>query len=204
METQTKKGRKNLIFATFMSIPGPVLLAVTLAKGVSSTQIADLIRRSCELLTIALAWLVFELTQRKTITATAKTRLEAFIKYFTGGSMCASGAIMLYVAIAEFGQTQGSALPSLILSSIGAAINCKLYLNYRKLDNAVLSIQAKLHRVKMLLDCGLVTILLVWLTVPMEGVKFYADLIGTAVISGYLIWNGIRILTEKKKVEGHA
>ena len=198
-----QKGRKNLIFATFISIPGPLLLAVSMSAGTSSTQIADLLRRSCEFLTIFLAWMVYELTLRNSVSRDLKLRMEKFIKYFTGFSMCASGAIMLYIAVADFGGESGDAVPSLILAVIGAIINARLYLNYRSLDHAVLSIQAKLHRVKMLLDCGLVVILLVWLLSPGDVVKQYADAIGTGCISLYLIWSGIRVLRDKKKEEYH-
>lgn len=197
IETENKKGRKNLIFATLISIPGPLLLIFGMLEGANSTQIADLIKRSCEFLTIALAWLVYELTLHNSIHSAAKLRLEAFIKYFTGLSMCLSGGIMLYVAVADFGGNTGDMIPSMILAIIGAIINTKLYLNYRSMSHAVLSIQAKLHRVKALLDGGLVLILLVWFLASNETVKLYSNVIGTACISLYLIWSGFGVLDIK-------
>ena len=199
VQSEYRKGRKNLIFATLISIPGPLLLVLSMSAGSSSTQIADLLRRSCEFLTIFLAWMVYELTLRSSTSQAVRTRLEKFIQYFTGASMCVSGAVMLYVAVAEFGGESGDIIPSLILAVIGAVINARLYLNYRALNHAVLSIQAKLHRVKMLLDCGLVVILLVWLLSPNAAVQQYADAVGTGCISLYLIWSGIRALRDRKK-----
>lgn len=193
------EGRKNLIFATLISIPGPLLLAIGMTDGSSATGIADLIRRSCEFLTIFLAWLVYELTAGKDLSNdTRKARLEGFVKYFTGLSMCLSGAVMIYVAVANFGGEKGSVLTSLILAVIGAVINAKLYFNYRTMENAVLSVQAKLHRVKMLLDCFMSLLLLVWMRLPIEAVRSYADVVGSVLISVYLIWSGIRVLRDKK------
>ena len=202
MSTQTdesKKGRKNLIFATFISIPGPLLLILSMLEGANTTQIADLIKRSCEFLTIALAQLVYELTLYDSINNTIKLRLEKFIKYFTGISMCLSGGIMLYVAVADFGGNKGDMIPSLILAIIGAIINTKLYLNYRSMSHSVLSVQAKLHRVKALLDGGIVIVLIVWLLAPNDVIKQYSNMFGTACISIYLIWSGFGVLEIKKR-----
>ena len=192
-----KKGRRNLIFAMLFCMPGPLWLIYSMLDGANSTQIADLIKRSCDFLTLALAWLVYELTLRNSITDAAKLRLEKLIQYFTGGSMLLSGGIMLYVAIADFGGNKGDMIPSLVLSFIGAIINIKLYFDYRSMNNSVLSIQAKLHRVKAFLDLGLVAVLLVWLLSPNDTVKQYSDVIGTACISIYLMCSGFRILELK-------
>ena len=142
---------------------------------------------------------MYELTAGKDLSNdTRKARLESFVKYFTGLSMCLSGAVMIYVAVANFGGEKGSVLTSLILAIIGAVINAKLYFNYRKMENVVLSVQAKLHRVKMLLDCFMSFLLLMWMLLPIEAVRSYADVIGSVLISIYLIWSGIRVLRDKK------
>ena len=113
--------------------------------------------------------------------------------------MCVSGLIMLYIAAAEFGENKGDMIPSLIFAATGAVLNTKFYLNYRSMDNAVLSVQAKLHRVKMLFDFGMVVILLIWILSPNEIVKQYTNAIGTVFISVYLIWSGFRVLEIRKK-----
>ncbi len=198
-----QKGRKNLIFATLISIPGPLLLAISMTGGSSATQLADFIRRSCEFLTIFLAWLVYEITARSPSERNRRNlRLEVFIKYFTGISMALSGVIMIYVAIANFADGKGSVITSLILAVIGAAINAKLFFNYRSMGNAILSVQARLHRVKMLLDCFMAILLIVWIVLPLDEIKNYADVIGSCSISVYLIWSGIRVLADKKVPNG--
>lgn len=50
-----RNGRKNLIAAILFSIPGPLFLAVSMAGGTSATQTVDLMRRSCDLLSVFLA-----------------------------------------------------------------------------------------------------------------------------------------------------
>jgi hypothetical protein len=166
--------------------------------GANSTQIADLIKRSGDFLTVALAWLVYELTILNSIKIRTKIRLEKFIKYFTGISMCLGGLIMIYVAFADSDGAHGNMLPSLFLATTGALINIWLCFNYRSMKNPVLLIQAKLHRTKALLDGGLAAILLTWLLCPHDTVRHYADIVGTVIISLYLIWSGFKILVFPK------
>lgn len=197
-----KQGRKNLFFATLVCLPGPLWLAISMRGGANSTQIADLIKRSCDFLTVALAWLVYELTTSNFISETVKLRLEKFIKYFTAASMCLSGLIMIYVAVATLDGHHGNMFPSLFLAATGALINVGLVWNYRSMKNPVLMVQAKLHSTKALLDFGLVAILLTWILCPYDNIRHYADLVGTIVISLYLIWSGLRVLNIGKKKAG--
>ena len=67
------------------------------------------------------------------------------------------------------------------------------------MNSAVLSIQAKLHRVKALLDGALSVIFIVWLLCPSDAVKEYFNVFGTVVISLYLIWSGLRVLELGKR-----
>ena len=194
IEIANKKGRKNLFFATLVCLPGPIVLAINMAFGVNSTIIADLLKRSIDLVTVALAWIIYELTVSNFISEETKARLEKFAKYFTAASMCVSGLIMIYVAIANFGVNKGDMIPSLFFALTGAILNIILYINYRSLDNPVLRVQARLHQVKMLFDCGMVVILMLWLLTSNEEIEKYTNLIGTVFISLYLIWSGLRLL----------
>ena len=191
---ENKKGRMNLLVATLVCVPGPMLLAFGMRGGANSTQIADLIKRSGDFLTVALAWLVYELTIRNSMKIRTKIRLEKFIKYFTGISMCLSGLIMIYVAVADTKGVHGNMLPSLFLATTGALINIWLYFSYRSMNNPVLLIQAKLHRTKALLDGGLAAIMLIWILCTHDTVRHYADSVGTVIISLYLIFSGLKIL----------
>lgn len=106
--SEYRKGRRNLIFAVLISIPGPLLLVVSMTSGTSATQTADLMRRSCDLLSIFLAYLAFEITTRYLWEdEDKKARLEINVKYFTGFSMCFSGVVMIYIAIASYGTENG-------------------------------------------------------------------------------------------------
>lgn len=192
------KGRKNLWAAIALSVPGPLALGIGLLDVQNATQVADFTRRTCEFLSIFLAYIVFEVSVRMSEEEMEKRKkLEHLVNYFTGCSMVLSGVIMVYVAITGFGAGKGSVTTSLIFAILGAIVNARLFIKYRVLENAVLSVQAKLHRVKMLLDCWMIVILILFTMTSSVVVKSYADFVGSCSIALYIMWSGIRIFKEK-------
>ncbi len=191
--SEYQMGRRNLITAVIFSIPGPVVLALSL--GGSMTQLADFLRRSCELLSVMLALWVFEISHRSE--ACRQRNMEAAVRIATSASMVFSGAVISWLAVSRFGSQRGSVITSLVLAILGAAVNGRLYLGCRKLHHGVLNIQAKLYCVKMFLDIWMAGVLLIC-TFASDPVRGYADLIGSVSIAVYVIVNGIRILRSKE------
>ena len=198
-----KRGRKKLLFALFIISPALIPLAVSVALGTGSTETADLLRRSCDVLSVLLAYIAFEISARiDPKNKTAHRRIEAFVKYFTGATMCISALVMIYISIKGFGNEKGSVTVSLVLALIAALTNAVLYFNYRSMKSAILTVQAKNHFVKMFFNILVSIILLVWITVPSATIKSYIDLIGSLFISGYLLLNGALVMIDKDVDEG--
>ena len=59
-----KSGTRTLLMSVLMSAPGPLVVGLGLMAGRSSTQIADFVRRSAELLAIIMSFVVYQLTTR--------------------------------------------------------------------------------------------------------------------------------------------
>ena len=57
-----KSGSRTLLMSVLMSAPGPLIIGLGLLVGRSSTQIADFIRRSAELLAIIMAFVIYKIT----------------------------------------------------------------------------------------------------------------------------------------------
>ena len=62
--SEIKSGRKTMLMSVIMSSPGPLVVGLGLLVGQSSTQIADFVRRSIELLAIILAFAVYCITTK--------------------------------------------------------------------------------------------------------------------------------------------
>ena len=92
---EKKSGAKTLLWSVIMSSPGPLVVGLGLLAGSSSTQIADFVRRSAELLAIIMSFVVYSLLAKDGIgTSVDKRKLERRSNMFVGAMMCLAGTIM--------------------------------------------------------------------------------------------------------------
>ncbi|MBQ7864153.1 MAG: cation transporter [Lachnospiraceae bacterium] len=202
--TQKKSGTKTLLWSVIMSAPGPLIIGLGLFVGRSSTQIADFVRRSSELLAIIMAYVVYKITTKDGICDTAKKeKLEKFSNLFVGAMMCLGGSLMLLLAFASEQEDKGNVIPGLAIALLGVIANTIFWRKYTKLNkqepNAILAVQARLYRAKSLVD-GCVTIALLSVALfPESPVSYYLDLIGSVIVALYLIWCGIQTIAERLK-----
>ena len=59
-----KSGARTLLWSVIMSAPGPLVVGLGLIAGRSSTQIADFVRRSAELLAIIMSFMIYQITTK--------------------------------------------------------------------------------------------------------------------------------------------
>ena len=209
--SERKSGAKTLFMSVLMSAPGPLILGLGLLVGKSTTQIADFVRRSAELLGIIMAYIVYLMTNKNGVcNADKKERLERFSNVFVGLMMCLGGSLMLWLAVTAKNTEKGNVIPGLVIALLGVVANTLFWIKYRSLNkaepNAILAVQARLYRAKSLVD-GCVSIALLSVVLwPASVVSFYLDQIGSVVVSVYLIWCGIQTVAErmKKRQGGHA
>ena len=66
--SEKKSGAKTLLWSIIMSCPGPLVVGLGLLAGRSSTQIADFVRRSAELLAIIMSFVVYRVVTKQGMT----------------------------------------------------------------------------------------------------------------------------------------
>ena len=191
-----KSGKRTLLFSIITSSPGPLVIGLGLLIGKSSTQIADFVRRSIELLAIILAFIVFTLTTKDdNVDEVKKQKYEKNTNLFVSIAMIVSGVIMIILAISSKQEDKGNVIPGLVIAGLGFIANSFFWLKYTKLsketNNKILKVQSKLYRAKTFVDCSVVIALSVVLFSTNPIVSFYFDLIGTICVSVYLIFTGI-------------
>ena len=92
MDREKKSGYRTLLLSVLMSSYGPIILGLGLRVGHSSTQIADFTRRTSELLSLIVAFMVYAITNRQQGIAEEEKRvLERKGNLFTGVIMCING-----------------------------------------------------------------------------------------------------------------
>ena len=200
-----KSGRKTLLMSVIMSSPGPLVVGLGLLVGQSSTQVADFVRRSIELLAIILAFAVYCITDTEDgVDEVKKARYERGTNLFVSVAMIVSGTIMLALALTAESEEKGNVIPGLAIALLGVIANSLFWVKYKRLSkesgNKILAVQKNLYRAKTFVDSSVVLALGVVLFSTNATVSYYFDMIGTASVSIYLAITGITsIITEIKK-----
>jgi len=202
--TQKKSGTKTLLWSVIMSAPGPLIIGLGLLVGRSSTQIADFVRRSSELLAIIMAYIIYKITTKDDVCdTTRKNKLERFSNLFVGAMMCLGGSLMLLLAFVSENEDKGNVIPGLIIALLGVIANTIFWRKYARLNkqepNAILAVQARLYRAKSLVDFCVTIALLSVVLLPGSAASYYMDLIGSVIVALYLIWCGIQTIMERLK-----
>ena len=198
-----KKSSKNtLLMSVVMSAPGPLIIGLGLLVGQSSTQIADFVRRSAELMGIIMAYVVYLITTRDGVCDTErKERLERLSNIFVGAMMCLGGSLMLMLAFTSDNTDKGNVIPGLVIALLGVVANTLFWRKYSKLNkaepNAIIAVQARLYRAKSLVDRCVPVALLSVALFPTSQVSFYLDFIGSVIVAVYLVWCGVKTIRER-------
>lgn len=201
---QKKSGTKTLFMSVVMSAPGPLVIGLGLLIGRSSTQIADFVRRSAELLGIIMAYVVYKITTKDGVCDNdEKERLEKISNIFVGAMMCLGGSLMLLLAFTNNTTEKGNVIPGLVIALLGVVANTLFWRKYTKLDraepNAIIAVQARLYRAKSLVDSCVSIALLSVLVFPNSQISYYLDFCGTIVVAIYLAWCGVKTIMERTK-----
>lgn len=196
-----KSGSRTLLMSVLMSSPGPLVVGLGLLMGKSSTQLADFVRRSSELLAIIVSYVVYTVTNKDGYEDTGrKEKLERYSNLFVGAAMCLGGAAMLLIAIVSEHEEKGNVIPGLTIAILGVIANTLFWLKYTKLSresgNVILAVQSRLYRAKSLVDICVTVALGTVALFPASGAAYYLDLTGSVIVACYLIWCGVKTIRE--------
>ena len=199
---EKKSGNKTLLFSIIMSSPGPLVVGLGLLSGRSTTQIADFVRRSAELLAIIMSFVVYTLLAKDSIpNEERKNRLERRSNIFVGSMMLIAGVIMAVLAVALNNEDKGNVIPGLTIAVLGVVANSIFWVKYTGLNraepNAIIAVQSRLYRAKTFVDSSVTVALTSVLISPKSRLSFWLDIIGSLVVAIYLVWCGLRTVYEE-------
>lgn len=195
-----KSGSRTLLLSVLMSTPGPVVMGLALMSGRSSTQIADFVRRSAELLGIITSYVVFRITSGGAFSEERREHWERRSNAFVGIMMCIGGSLMALLSLMGGAEDKGDVIPALAIAVLGVIANTLFWRKYVRLNkaepNAILQVQARLYRAKSLVDGCVTAALLAVVIAPASKVTAWLDLIGSVIVALYLVWCGSRTIWE--------
>ena len=188
-----KSGNRTLLWSVIRSSPGPLVVGLGLMAGRSSTQIADFVRRSSELLAIIMAFVTYKITTKDgQEDLLKKEKIERFSNLFVGAMMCLGGSIMLILALVAENDEKGNVIPGLTIAVLGVIANTIFWRKYTRLNkqepNPILAVQARLYRAKSLVDSCVTIALLSVALAPGTQFSYYLDTIGSVIVAVYLIF----------------
>lgn len=199
-EKQAASREKTLLMALLLSMPGPLVTGLAAISSHSTTQLADFIRRSVELVALFLSWWVFRRLQQNTkISKEDQSRLEHAVGLSVAGAMICSGIVMLVVAISRMSvyEPSGNVIPGLIIAVLGLLTNGWFWWRYTVLNreqySSVIAAQQNLYRAKAFVDLCVVIALAAVAVAPEHPVTRYVDILGSVTVAGYLLWSGLRM-----------
>ena len=200
--SEKKSGAKTLLMSVIMSSPGPLVVGLGLLSGRSSTQIADFVRRSAELLAIIMSFVIYKLTTKGDVCdENKKKKLEKGSNIFVGAMMCVGGALMVLLTLMSDNEDKGNVIPGLAIAVMGVIANFLFWRKYTLLNkaepNAILMVQSRLYRAKTLVDSCVTVALLSVLIAPETAVSYWLDFAGSLIVAVYLIWCGVRTIYEE-------
>lgn len=200
----TRSGSRTLLLSVLMSAPGPLVVGLGLLAGRSSTQIADFVRRSAELLAIIMSFVVYRSTTKESACdETKRVKRESCSNTFVGAMMCLGGTFMVLLAFLSDNTDKGNVIPGLAIAVMGVIANTAFWIRYTRLNrkepNAILQVQSRLYRAKSLVD-GCVTIALLSVVIlPGSPVSCWLDFAGSLIVAVYLIYCGVQTIWEARK-----
>ena len=200
----TNVSKRTLLLSVLMSSPGPLIVGISLITGKSSTQLADFIRRTIELLAIILSFIVYCITVKDDkVDEIKKQKLEKGANIFVSVAMVLSGIVMTFLALFSTDTDQGNVIPGLIIALMSVTANSLFWVKYTKLGQAenskILILQSKLYRAKTFVDASVVITLSTVLLSTNVLVEHYFDMVGTLCVSAYLIFTGAQTLIKELK-----
>jgi divalent metal cation (Fe/Co/Zn/Cd) transporter len=194
---QAASREKTLLVALLLSMWAPLATGIAVILSQSTTQLADFIRRSVELLALFVSWFVFRTILRKqSITETAKARMERIASLLTALALVSSGIIILSVTLSRLADFEpgGNVYPGMAIAFLGLITNTWFWRRYarqtRELYIPIIDAQAYLYRAKAFVDlCVLLALSAVAIN-PSHVLTRYVDLLGSAAVVVYLLWSG--------------
>lgn len=195
-KTGDRSGQRTLLASVLLSAPGPLVVGIGLFFGRSTTQLADFVRRTAELLAIIISWVIYSVTNKdEGVNTKKRERLERVADVSVGVAMCISGIAMALITVMSTNTEKGNVIPGLVIAGLGVVVNMWFWLRYTRLNkktpNPILSVQARLYRAKSLVDAVVSAALVTIIVAPESPAAYFMDKAGSLFVAGYLVVNGL-------------
>ncbi len=196
-QEQGTRREKTLLAALLLSMWAPLTTGIAVLLSRSTTQLADFIRRTVELVALFVSWLVFRHLQRgQNLDPERVAKLEKFAGLSVAAALGCSGLVMLVLAFSRISTFEpgGNVYPGLAIAILGLLTNSWFWRRYwvlnREQYSAIIATQCHLYRAKAMVDLCVIGALTAVAVSPAHPVTRYIDVLGSVAVAAYLLWSG--------------
>lgn len=198
-QAQSDSREKTLLVALLLSMWGPLATGFAVIMSTSTTQLADFIRRSTELVALFVSWWVFRyLARNKDLGPEKKAGMEKISGLCVSAALGVSAFVMLALAISRIGvfEPGGNVYPGLVIATLGMIVNSWFWRRYSRLNHehysSIIDAQRQLYRAKAFVDLSVIIALGAVALIPGHPATRYIDLLGSFALAAYLLWSSLR------------
>jgi divalent metal cation (Fe/Co/Zn/Cd) transporter len=190
---------RTLLAALLLSLWGPLATGIAVVLSHSTTQLADFVRRTVELVALAVAWAVFRhLRAAGTLTPERRARLERSVSLAVAAALLVSGTVLVLLAAGRVRAFEpgGDVRLGLLIALLGLVVNTWFWRRYgaleREVPNALIGSQRRLYRAKVAVDACVIAALGTVLVAPQQPLAAIVDVGGSLAVAAYLLWSAHR------------
>ena len=190
---------RTLLVALLLSMWAPLATGLAVVLSRSTTQVADFVRRSAELIAVALTWAVVRrLRRRGDLDEEQRAGLERVAARSVAVALAVSGAVMLVLAAGRLRAFEpgGDVRLGLLIAVMGLATNGWFWRRFaaltRERPDALIDAQRRLYRAKVAVDACVIAALATILWAPGHPATRWVDLGGSVAVALYLVWSAWR------------
>ncbi len=198
-QEQTAARQKTLLIALLLSMWAPLVTGLAVLMSTSTTQLADFVRRTVELVALFVSWWVFRYNARnEALAADQKAVMEKVSGLCVAAAIGISAIVMLVLTISRIGVVEpgGNVYPGLIIATMGVIVNTWFWRRYARLNNeqynSIINAQKQLYQAKAMVDLLVIAALGAVAIAPGYYITGYIDYLGSFILVVYLLWSSMR------------
>ena len=199
-----RRRERTLALAVALSAWGPLATAVAVVLAQSTTQVADFVRRTVELVAMTLAWATARRLRRNPDVApivaarwARSTAIAVAVALAVSG-----GATLVGLVVGARWAPGGDVRLGLAIATLGLLVNAAFWARYRTLGRArvdpIVDGQRRLYGAKVVVDVAVVAALATVRWAPAGILTTVVDRAGAAAVAVYLLasaWRAWRAAT---------
>jgi len=197
-DLDARRERTSLV-ALLLSLWGPLATFIAVVLSQSTTQLADFVRRSVELVALATSWVVFRRLRRMPEMPPERVaQLERRATLAVATALTVSGAVMLLLVAWRWGTfvPGGDVRLGVTIAALGLAFNGAFWRRYaglaRERPGPLIDAQRRLYRAKVAVDAGVLAALSTLMLAPGTEAARWVDFGGSLLVALYLLLSAQR------------